>query len=360
MKGLWKYLSPFAPDQSGATAVFCEMGGLIVIVDAGGCAGNICGFDEPRWFGKKSAIFSAGLRDMDAILGRDDRLVEKIGDACGKVGGKFVALIGTPVPAVIGTDYKALKRMIEVKTGIPALAIDTDGVHDYDLGCEKAWMALFRTFAENSFGMEPGTFGIIGATPFDVPMEGICFDNAGSGYCYGMGAGIEEVKKAGTVMKNLVVAPSGLKAARYLAKRFGTPYEAVYPVEKIDHYTWFLEQIKEMESRGQGLKEILIVHQQVLACSLREQLRRYTRARITVAGWFGMDKELAEPGDIALREEDQWIRLTGERDYDLIIGDRLLRDAAPGYRGKFIPLDHFPISGKPLAFVREADRETES
>ena len=35
MKGLWKFLSPFAPDQSGSTAVFCEMDGLIIIIDAG-------------------------------------------------------------------------------------------------------------------------------------------------------------------------------------------------------------------------------------------------------------------------------------------------------------------------------------
>ena len=74
MRGLRKYLTPFAPDQSGAVSVLYELGGIIVICDAGGCTGNVCGFDEPRWFERKSAVFSAGLRDMDAILGRDDRL----------------------------------------------------------------------------------------------------------------------------------------------------------------------------------------------------------------------------------------------------------------------------------------------
>ena len=104
MRGLRKYLTPFAPDQSGAVSVFYEFGGIIVICDAGGCTGNICGFDEPRWFESKSALFSAGLRDMDAILGRDDRLVEKLADAATKLDAKFAAIIGTPVPAVIGTD----------------------------------------------------------------------------------------------------------------------------------------------------------------------------------------------------------------------------------------------------------------
>ena len=89
MKNLLKLLSPFAPDQSGASAVLYELGGLMVICDAGGCAGNVCGFDEPRWFTKKSAVFSAGLRDMDAILGRDDRLIEKLSKACEQIRPAF-------------------------------------------------------------------------------------------------------------------------------------------------------------------------------------------------------------------------------------------------------------------------------
>ena len=102
-------------------SVLYEFGGIIVICDAGGCTGNICGFDEPRWFESKSALFSAGLRDMDAILGRDDRLVAKLADAVTKLDAKFAAIIGTPVPAVIGTDYHALKRMTEKKVDLSIL-----------------------------------------------------------------------------------------------------------------------------------------------------------------------------------------------------------------------------------------------
>ena len=96
-------------------SVLYELGGIIVICDAGGCTGNVCGFDEQDGLSAKSAVFSAGLRDMDAILGRDDRLVAKLVDAAEKVEAGFAAVIGTPVPAVIGTDYQALKRMCEKK-----------------------------------------------------------------------------------------------------------------------------------------------------------------------------------------------------------------------------------------------------
>ena len=138
MRGLRKYLTPFAPDQSGAVSVLYEMGGIIVICDAGGCTGNICGFDEPRWFERKSALFSAGLRDMDAILGRDDKLVEKLAGAAESLDANFAVIIGTPVPAVIGTDYQALKRMTEKKVKLPILTVDTDGMELYDKGAEKA------------------------------------------------------------------------------------------------------------------------------------------------------------------------------------------------------------------------------
>ena len=84
MRGLRLHLTPFAPDQSGAVSALFELGGIVVVADAGGCTGNICGFDEPRWHTMRSAVFSAGLRDMDAIMGRDDKLVAGVASAASR------------------------------------------------------------------------------------------------------------------------------------------------------------------------------------------------------------------------------------------------------------------------------------
>ena len=170
VKGLHKIIYPFAPDQSGAAAVLYELGGMIIICDAGGCAGNVCGFDEPRWLSTKSAIFSAGLRDMDAILGRDDLLIEKIKKASAKINAKFVAVIGTPVPATIATDFKALRRMAEKRTGLPVITVDSNGVLWYDSGIEKTYLECFRRFTpeENTEDIIPGSVGVIGVTPLDT------------------------------------------------------------------------------------------------------------------------------------------------------------------------------------------------
>lgn len=351
MKGLRKYLAPFAPDQSGACAVLMEFGGILVICDAGGCVGNICGFDEPRWFTKKSAIFSAGLRDMDAILGRDDRLVEKLAKACQRIDAEFTAVIGTPVPAVIATDYRAIKRMAEAKTGLSMLAIESTGMELYDVGEERAWYALFQTFAKETYPVNEGRIGILGATPLNIHSlnapkeweEGLLAEGAKEVVCYGMGAGMDAVKKAASVSKNLVIAPAALKTAKLLERRFGTPYEVVYPGA---------ERVLEAQLAKAGLtlealqgKKILILHQQVLANALREMIGSLTDS-CTCAGWFMMKKELRREDDCILKEEDAFISWIAQQDFDAIIGDPIFKSAIPFFKGTYVELPHFAVSGK--------------
>ena len=343
MRGLRKYLTPFAPDQSGAVSVLYELGGIIVICDAGGCTGNVCGFDEPRWFERKSAVFSAGLRDMDAILGRDDRLVAKLVDAAEKVEAGFAAVIGTPVPAVIGTDYQALKRMCEKKTDLPVLAVNTNGMELYDGGERKAYLELFKVFAREKLPVETGRVGILGMTPQDVSDLKAAdklrekFKSQGhQAVCYGMGDGLDEVKKASSVEKNIVVSPAALECARYLEKTFGTPYEVGYPLVE--------ELVPDMEYAG---KKILIVQQQVMAGSIRAELRkRGGDGKITVASWFSMEKDLLEEGDVPLKDEEDYMELVEKGRYDVIFADPCMRRMTKDFSGVFVDAVHFAVSGK--------------
>lgn len=380
MKGLRKYLTPFAPDQSGAVSVLYELGGMLVICDAGGCTGNVCGFDEPRWFETRSAVFSAGLRDMDAILGRDDRLVAKLVDAAEKLDVTFAAVIGTPVPAVIGTDYRALERMLAKKTELPVLTVNTDGMELYDRGEEKAYLALFGRFAGENVDVEPGNIektqtaescdgkrngknedvsvdiedrprvGIIGMTPQDVSdlkaaekIRKLYADQGLRAVCYGMGDGLEEVKKASLTVKNVVVSPAALKAAQYLQKKSGTPYEIAYPLAP--------ELVPEMDYRG---KKILIVQQQVIANAMRKEIEKRTgeKEEITTATWFMRKEEIladlrvSAADDISLKEEDDFISLVEKDGYDVIFADPCMERMIPEFEGIFIPLTHFAVSGK--------------
>ena len=367
MKKMLKYLSPLAPDQSGAAGVLYELGGIIVICDAGGCAGNICGFDEPRWFSKRSAVFSAGLRDMDAIMGRDDRLIEKLSKAYEQIGGEFAAIVATPVPAVIGTDMKALKRMAEKKLGIPCITVNAIGTRLFDEGEEEAWLGLFREFAgkgndashiENDASHNTQSVtGILGATPLETGystseplIEMAKAYGIENPLIYGMDLGLEAIREIGRIKENLVVTPAGLKTARYLEEECGFPYKVGYPFTPQNVKKQVLDSIERLLSKGkESATRVLIIHTQFAANELRSLiLNKYPDISIDVATFFMQSSDYKEEGDVRLSGEDDLAELVADRNYDLVVADgdieRLL--TAVGYKNTFVDYPSFAVSGR--------------
>lgn len=383
MNGLFKFIPPFAPDQSGATAVLFSLGGIVVICDAGGCAGNICGFDEPRWFTEKSAVFSAALRDIDAILGRDERLVQKLEEATSFIDAKFAAIIGTPVPAVIGTDFRALRRMAERRLGIAVTAIDSTGIGLYDEGEAKAYIALLSAFAEENCSHSFDT-GVFGATPLNLPYKGYeeelksqLEQKYGTVSLFTGENGIEDLKNAAAARLNIAVSTSGIKACEYLKQRFGTEYRIEFPVGTqclITDYkipitncgVSYAHELDEKQKNGQRVTNdeqrttasqsstfntqhsTLIIHQQILANSARNALEEQGESA-DVATWFTLNRNYARAADIQIREEDEFFALLRERKYSRIIADPIFKRCLADFDGEFIPVSHYACSGELFA-----------
>lgn len=354
MRGLRKYLTPFAPDQSGAVSVLYELGGILIICDAGGCVGNICGFDEPRWQKKKSAIFSAGLRDMDAIMGRDDLLVEKLVLAAKEIDANFVCIIGTPVPAVIGTDYYALTKMAEKKLKCPVIAVDTNGMELSDKGAEKAYLELVRRFVldgdsddkknmdikrEDGPSIRYAT-GILGANPLEVSVKNAdeyIREYYEKPFIYGADGTFLDLKEAAYVKENIVFSYAGLAAAELLKKKADIPYKAenVFARE-------FVRKHKDTLEKG---KSILIVDDQVAGVTMRDEIASFGGERkVTIASWFSMSEDLKREGDVHLLEEDDFTELIEEGDFDIIIADPVHRKMIKKDI-TFIEKNSFQISG---------------
>ena len=385
MKGLYRYLSPFSPDQSGAVAVLYELGGIIVILDAGGCAGNICGFDEPRWGHKQSAVYSAGIRDLDAILGRDERTIDKVGGAVEAVGNaNFIALIGTPVPAVVGTDLKALARMCEKKFGLPTLAIETYGMEYYDKGAELTYMTLIKALEKGTFDSvfesqglpkpsefceklrrEPPerdwfrvhTVGVLGATPLDLlgldgaerQRERISEVYTGAAVkTFGMDGGLFDLLTLFTADRHVVISPSGLKAARYLEKHYGIPFEAEYRIGN-ELLGGIYRAITDIMLPSEAT--VLALHQQMVGNQIREILPFQT----TVGTFFELDPELAEPQDRKFTGEDEFLDFVKSGNFNVILGDPMYRMALKWWKGLFLPLPQYSVSGEAHEALTEAD-----
>lgn len=237
MARLSLFLPPPAGDYSGAAGVLFGLDCLVVLVDAGCCTRNYTGYDEPRWARRRKTAFSAQLRTLEAVLGDEERIVEQTAEGVHELGVSCAALLGTPVPAVTGMNLPGIARDVEERAGVPALGIETCGFETYERGASRAFRALVSRFARASEATAtrdetaPLRVNVLGLTAQDLIGEAdmqaclgwlqeagleIAFSTAGS-YT------LDDVAAAGQADASIVVAWSGLAAARELQQRRGVP-----------------------------------------------------------------------------------------------------------------------------------------
>ncbi len=334
-------LPPFSPDYSGVSSVLFDLHTVTAMHDASGCTGNYTGYDEPRWYGSQSAIFCSGLREIDAILGDDEKLVKKMIAASKDIHPQLMAMVGSPVPMVIGSDLTGLAVELEERTGIPCLGFDTTGTHYYDCGVSEAQFKILKRFA---VPMEtvPNTVNILGANPMDFGTgENLAafkqlLTDAGFtvNLCMSMDYTLEQVKHAACAEINLVVSKSGLRPARFLNERFGIPYLCGLPYGErcAQDYLNTIDEVRRtkvstiLKGQPADQDEILIIGEQVQSNAIRLALEQECgMSNITVGCIFGRDEALALPQDKDLPSERAIREEMKKPCYRTIIADPFMR-----------------------------------
>jgi hypothetical protein len=334
MAKLCVYLPPFAPDYSGVCSALFEMNSLIMIHDASGCTGNYTGFDEPRWYGSTKQLYCSGLRKNDAISGREERFIERIKKALDdNPKPEFIALVGSPVPMVIGTDFAGFAAEVQAATGITTFGFATDGTNYYTDGYFLALKTLIEHYSED-VPRRKKTVNILGATPLDFSLAAYerltsAVTDAGYTINFAMSADIESIKAIGSAEINFAVSESGLMVARYLADRFKTPYKAEIPGFIFDNKL--------------AKPHTLIIADRVAAHSLRNSLN--TEATIGVL--FGKSApESPFTDDMFLPDEAAIIREVNNKTYAAIVADPLICALVKDEGKTLIPRGHYAVSGK--------------
>ena len=277
----YRILPTYTGDVSGAASALYELGGMVVIHDPSGCNSTYNTHDEIRWYDQESLIFITGLAARDAVLGNDNKLVKDVCDAAEYYRPAFIALLSSPIPYLNGTDFPALARIIEKKTGIRTFFVMTNGMHDYVRGAGNALLKIAENFVERPAGRsgkemsdaavsvetqiapegmpsqkEAGCEGIelfpdasrkpkvniLGFTPLDFAAEGAADRLRGvisrNGFdvlsCWAMGSTLDELRRSAEADVNLVVSAAGLQTAHFLEKEFGIPFVAGIPVGKFE------------------------------------------------------------------------------------------------------------------------------
>ena len=379
MKQIASRISIYSADAFGICSALYELGGLCVMHDASGCNSTYNTHDEPRWYDFDSMVYISGLSEMEAIMGDDQKFIDDIVYTAKELSPNFIAMAGTPIPTMIGTDFKAIANIIEKETNIPTFGFDTTGMHSYVSGAYKAFEALAKRFLKRNDKESRGEqkesvdkesreakntiikVNILGATPLDFSINKsveamvdlLKENNFEVISTWAMGSSLEYIKNAGDADVNLVVSYSGMGAAKYMYENLNIPYVIGTPFGK-EFAKKVISDLKEVKSTKENKisysnreidkdAEITIVGESIMSESLAYAISKEKNKTVNVISSLETDEKLLLEGDkIAMFEDDIEKCLKNSK---TIIADPLFRPICP-LDSNFISLPHEAFSGR--------------
>ena len=364
MKQIASRISIYSADTFGVCSALYELGGLCVMHDASGCNSTYNTHDEPRWYDFDSMVYISGISEMEAIMGDDQKFIDDIIYTAKELNPKFIALAGTPIPTMIGTDFKAIANIVENETKIPTFGFNTTGMNSYVSGAYKAFEALSKRFLKRNdkeSRAEKSRVNILGATPLDFSINNSNkstidllkendFDVIST---WAMGSTLEDIKNAVNADVNLVISYSGMGAAKYMYEKFNIPYIVGTPFGK-EFAKKIVADLKEaiitkenkisyINRKIDKNPQITIVGESIMSESLAYAISTEKNKTVNVISTLETDKNLLLEGDkLKIYEDDIEKELKNSK---IIIADPLYRPICP-LDSNFISLPHEGFSGR--------------
>lgn len=346
----------YAADLAGINSALYELGGLIVMHDASGCNSTYATHDEPRWYSMDSLIFISGLEEYDAILGNDEKLIQDIIAVAQDVKPNFIALFGSPIALMTGTDFKGIAHVIEKETNIPCFGFKTSGMASYVYGASQAYLAFANRFCKEG-NPQKLLINLLGLTPLDFAYNGNI--EALYAWCkenqfpivsnWSLHTSFEEIQRAGDASVNLVCSSTALAMAKDFHRKFGTPYVLGVPTggyfsKELAHRIHLAHESKkcfEIET-SISKNEIICIGEPIFMNSLRICLQQdFGFDQIGIICPSEITENLLSESDFKTHEECEIEAIVAQA--KMVIADPLYQ---PLVKGKFIPLPHWAYSGR--------------
>ena len=377
MRQSYKIIPVYTADVSGVCSALYELGGMVVMHDPSGCNSTYNTHDEIRWYDQDSLIFISGLSEIDAVMGNDAKFINDIEAAAKELKPKFIALAGSPIPFMNGTDFPAIAQVIETETGIPAFAVPTNGMHDYTYGAGLALAKIAERFVEER-PIRPHTLNILGATPLDFgPQKNVeAMKQKITQYgwevlsTWAMGDSLENLTHANEAAVNLVVSSVGIPAAKIIEEKFGTPYVIGTPIGEFTEV--LVQELNEvtknrntqekptsdenkvpyLKERLQGPAEITVIGEAVTMGSLAAAIEKKYHKTVRVICPLETHEGLLGENDSVSRGEEEIENLLKKT--EIIVADPLYRPICPK-DSRFYELPHIAFSGR--IFLKKLKQE---
>lgn len=366
MRQAYRIIPIYTSDVSGVCSALYELGGMVVIHDPSGCNSTYNTHDEIRWYNQDSLIFISGLTEIDAVMGNDEKFLSDVKEAAGELHPKFIALVSSPIPFMNGTDFPALAKVLETETGIPAFAVPTNGMHDYVYGAGKALEEIARRFVPEQMEDRNGserTVNLLGATPLDFgpisKVEELKKNLEQYGWkvisTWAMGDSLEDLAQAGKAEMNLVISSVGLRAAKMLKEKYGTPYVIGTPykeyAERISEALEKRIQIPAIEDRrrenlqgtGNSEKIITLIGEPVTIGSLAAIIERRYHYKTRILCPLENAEGLLGEHDLKICGEEEMENAL--KNAQIVVADPLYRPICP-VECEFYERAHIAFSGR--------------
>ncbi|KAB1443154.1 nitrogenase component 1 [Pseudodesulfovibrio senegalensis] len=373
----YHHLLPLATGYFGVSSALYDFEGLVVVYGPAGGAWHINIEDEPRWYRGPATVVGAGLLEMDVILGNDDKFIDNIVETAKGLNRRFVALSGTPISEIIGTDLKGFVRTIAARTDMPVFMVPTAGSEPYPEGASKALLALADKFMDPDAPKQTDGINILGAIHLSTGREAHiepllkAVESAGfrtvsvfSAPITGQEDPLEGVRRAPGAALNAVVSTSGIDLAERMHADYGIPFVTGMPVGIAgrDAFLALLRGEKTAPAPGPHktapYKHALIIGEPTLGYGLKYCLNndfgiaRADVISVTPSEPLFRESEgraglLAErgAGDRDTDGEAEIGELMNDPSVDLIIADPCYRALLTG-SAKFVPLPHIAMSAR--------------
>ena len=366
MRQSYRIIPVYTADVSGVCSALYELGGMTVMHDPSGCNSTYNTHDELRWYDQDSLIFISGLTEIDAVMGNDRKFINDITYTASELHPAFIALAGSPIPFLNGTDFPAIARIIEKKTGIPTFFVPTNGMHDYIYGAGIALEKIVSRFFKASNQQKKSDVSsrrvnLLGVTPLDFgPQENVELlkeNLKAHGWdvfsTWAMGDDLKTLQMSGEADINLVVSAVGLWAAKVLWEKYHIPYVIGTPnqwlaedisralehtvTQKTDSVTVYLQNRMQQEA------EIALIGEPVTMGSLAAGIeKQYGRAARVLCPLKECDTLLGQKDAVVLGEEAMEEALKSAK---IIVADPLYRPICPK-DSTFYELPHVAFSGR--------------
>ena len=353
------FISTYTADVSGVASALFEMGGMTVIDDASGCNSTYNTHDEPRWYDFDSFVFISAISEIDMIMGDDEKLINDIVNTAQTLKPKFIAIAGTPIPMITGTDFRAVAKVIETRTKIPCFGFPTNGMHSYISGASMAFCSIAERFVSPR-GEKRKRLSVIslGTTPLDFSVNGYCRDI--EKYLakneievvsrFGIGGNLDEIKHAAEADINLVVSSCGYAAAKFLNKKYKIPYVLATPVKGYLESN-LIEIIKKSADEKTNFcfknndtnADVFVIAEAITGLSLSEAVYQKYNVRPTVICPPDTDEYFEDLGCIIMKDEEHIKRLI--KNASVVAADPLFKKICP-QTSKFYEFPHEAFSGR--------------